>query len=402
MTLQFGAITTLFLACIVYILGVYLVRKINLLQRFFIPEPVVGGLIVAIVITVLKSTGLLAIELDTSLQTMFMLAFFTTIGLGASFKLLKLGGKVLVAYWLLCGFLALMQNVIGVSIAKLMGLNPLLGVMVGAVSMEGGHGGAVAFGQTIEELGVNSAVSIGLAAATFGLIAGGLVGGPVVKYLINKHQLKPNLEKSDFHVSVDDVTATHSRHKMEFTTLLFVQMTIITGCMAVGGYLGSTFSELTGFALPGYVGAMFVAVIFRNVSDSFRGGIIDMNVISRVGDFSLGIFLSMALMSVKLWELYSLALPLFVIVFVQIVFIVLLAIWVGFKVLGKDYDAAIMVGGFLGHGLGATPNAIANMDAVTKKFGPSPKAFLIVPLVGAFLIDLLALPVIITSINLFS
>lgn len=402
MVLQFTAITTLFLACIVYMLGVYLVRKVSFLQRFFIPEPVVGGLIVAIAITILKSTGLLAIELDTSLQTMFMLAFFTTIGLGASFKLLKLGGKVLVGYWLLCGFLALMQNVIGVSIAKLMGLNPLLGVMVGAVSMEGGHGGAAAFGQTIEELGVNSAVSIGLAAATFGLIAGGLVGGPVVKYLIKKHQLKPNSESSSINVSIDNLTNTQSKSKMDFTTFLFVQMTIITGCMSVGGYLGSTFSEMTGFALPGYVGAMFIAVLFRNFSDSFRYDVIDMKVISKVGDFSLGIFLSMALMSIKLWELYSLALPLFIIVFVQIVFIVLLAIWVGFRVLGKDYDAAIMTGGFLGHGLGATPNAIANMDAVTKKFGPSPKAFLIVPLVGAFLIDLLALPIIITTINLFS
>ena len=185
MILKFSAVTTLFLACIVYMLGVYVVRKVNFLQRFFIPEPVVGGLIVAIIITILKSTGLLAIELDTSLQTIFMLAFFTTIGLGASFKLLKLGGKVLIAYWLLCGFLALAQNAIGVSIAKLMGLDPLLGVMVGAVSMEGGHGAAAAFGQTIQDLGVNSAVSIGLAAATFGLIAGGLVGGPVVKHLIN-------------------------------------------------------------------------------------------------------------------------------------------------------------------------------------------------------------------------
>lgn len=172
--------------------------------------------------------------------------------------------------------------------------------------------------------------------------------------------------------------------------------------MAVGGYLGSTFSELTGFALPGYVGAMFVAVIFRNISESFRDNLIDMDVITKVGDFSLGIFLSMALMSIKLWELYSLALPLFVIISVQILFIILLAIWVGFRVLGKDYDAAIMVGGFLGHGLGATPNAIANMDAVTRKFGASPKAFLIVPLVGAFLIDLLALPIIITTINIFS
>lgn len=401
MILKFSAVTTLFLACIVYMLGVYVVRKVNLLQRFFIPEPVVGGLIVAIIITILKSTGLLAIELDTSLQTIFMLAFFTTIGLGASFKLLKLGGKVLIAYWLLCGFLALAQNVIGVSIAKLMGLDPLLGVMVGAVSMEGGHGGAAAFGQTIQDLGVNSAVSIGLAAATFGLIAGGLVGGPVVKHLINKHNLKPSPREYDL-PSVDELVAKNAKPERNFTTLLFIQMTIITGCMAVGGYLGSTFSELTGFALPGYVGAMFVAVIFRNISESFRDNLIDMDVITKVGDFSLGIFLSMALMSIKLWELYSLALPLFVIISVQILFIILLAIWVGFRLLGKDYDAAIMVGGFLGHGLGATPNAIANMDAVTRKFGASPKAFLIVPLVGAFLIDLLALPIIITTINIFS
>ncbi|MDN3454680.1 MULTISPECIES: sodium/glutamate symporter [unclassified Psychrobacter] len=402
MTLQFSQITTLFLACMVYMLGVYLVKQVGFLKRFCIPEPVVGGLIVAIVITILKSTGLVVIELDTSLQSLFMLAFFTTIGLGASFKLLKVGGKVLIAYWLLCGFLALMQNVIGVSVAKLMGLDPLLGVMLGAISMEGGHGAAAAFGQTIESLGIDSAVSIGLAAATFGLIAGGLIGGPVVKYLINKHDLKPNSENATLKSSVDDLVGLNTKSKTDFTTLLFIQMAVITGCMTVGGYLGSVFSDLTGFALPGYVGAMFVAVIFRNITDTANASIIDMKIITKIGDFTLGIFLSMALMSIKLWDLYSLALPLFVVIFVQVLFIVLLAIWVGFRVLGKDYDAAIMTGGFLGHGLGATPNAIANMDAVTKKFGDSPKAFLIVPLVGAFLIDLIALPIILTAINIFS
>ena len=386
-------ITTLSLAVALFLIGTFLVKRVGWLNRFCIPAPVVGGLIFAILATALKSFDMLDITLDTSLQSIFMITFFTTIGLGASFKLVKLGGKLLVIYWLACGFLALMQNVIGVSLAKVMDIHPLIGVMAGAVSMEGGHGAAAAYGETIEGLGIPSAVSIGMAAATCGLIAGALVGGPVVQYLIRKFNLKPSSEETEEYVE----KAQHEITEKSF----MVQVFLITFCMAVGTYVGEWFSTMTGFVLPGYVGAMFVAVIVRNILDRFNPNLINMKEINLIGDISLGIFLSMALMSIKLWEVADLALPLFVIILAQVIFIVLFAVIVLFRLLGKNYDAAIMVSGFLGHGLGATPNAMANMSAVVSKFGPSRKAFLIVPIVGAFLIDVFGMPIIITTINLF-
>lgn len=394
MTLALNQVNTIFLAVALLVLGTFIVKKTGVLQRFCIPAPVVGGLLFAIIATILKTTGLLDITLDTSLQSLFMLTFFTTVGLGASFQLIKLGGKLLVIYWLACGFLALAQNVIGVSLASLFGIHPLIGMMAGAVSMEGGHGAATAFGQTIEEMGIPSALSIGIAAATFGLIAGGLVGGPTVKYLLGKYNLKP-AESAEDAVDVKE-------HAQPITThTFFIQVLLITFCMALGTYLGDLFSSATGFVLPGYVGAMFVAVIVRNIVDKFKPQAIDMKSINLISDVTLGIFLSMALMSIKLWEVAELALPILVIVLVQVVFIVLFGIFILFRLLGKNYDAAVMVAGFTGHGLGATPNAMANMAAVTERFGPSRKAYLIVPIVGAFLIDVFAMPIIITTLNLF-
>ncbi|WP_077601787.1 sodium/glutamate symporter [Oceanobacillus sojae] len=399
MMIEFDQVTTIFFALAVYMLGIFLNNKIPFLNKFCIPAPVVGGLLFALVITFLRGFDILIINLDTSLQSLFMLTFFTTVGLGASFKLLKIGGKLLIIYWLACGFLALAQNIIGVSMAKLLNLDPLIGVMVGAISMEGGHGAATAFGTTIEELGIDGALSIGLAAATVGLVAGGLIGGPIVKYLMNKYQLKPTEAEEISDTSMGSV----NQQDTELNSKSFmIQVFIIVFCMALGTYLGDSFTEWTGFVLPGYVGAMFVAVIVRNIIDRISGNVIQMKSIGIIGDITLGIFLSMALMSIQLWEIVDLALPLLLIILVQVIFIALFSIFILFKMLGKNYDAAVMIGGFTGHGLGATPNAIANMDAVVSKFGPSRKAFLVVPLVGAFLIDVFAVPIIITTINLFS
>lgn len=392
--IEINQITTIFLAVALFAFGSFLINKINFLKRFCIPAPVVGGLLFAALATILKTTGLLEISLDTSLQSLFMITFFTTIGLGASFKLIKLGGKLLVIYWLACGFLALMQNVIGVSLASLMGIHPLIGMMAGAVSMEGGHGAAAAFGQTLEDLGISSAMTIGAAAATCGLVAGGLIGGPIVKYLVGKYNLTPDEQEAE-------AIEYENKHEQITSDSFFTQVVIISFCMAVGTYVGTLFSEATGFVLPGYVGAMFVAVLVRNILDKVKPNAINMKSISLIGDVTLGVFLSMALMSIKLWEIADLALPLFVIVFVQVLFIVLFCIFVLFKLLGKNYDAAVMVAGFAGHGLGATPNAMANMSAVVQRFGPSTKAFLVVPIVGAFLIDVFGIPIIITTINLF-
>ncbi|MGE7949802.1 sodium/glutamate symporter [Lysinibacillus sp. NPDC093688] len=392
--IEFNQITTVFLAVALFALGSWLINKIGFLKRFCIPAPVVGGLLFATLATILKTTDVLEISLDTSLQSLFMITFFTTIGLGASFKLVKLGGKLLIFYWLACGFLALMQNIIGVSLASLMGIHPLIGMMAGAVSMEGGHGAAAAFGQTLEDLGISSAMTIGAAAATCGLVAGGLIGGPIVKYLVGKYNLTPDEQETE---EVD----YENKNEQITSDSFFTQVLFITFCMAVGTYVGTLFSEATGFVLPGYVGAMFVAVLVRNIMDKIKPEAINMKSISLIGDVTLGIFLSMALMSVKLWEIADLALPLFIIVFAQVFFIVVFSIFVLFKILGKNYDAAVMVAGFAGHGLGATPNAMANMSAVVQRFGPSKKAFLVVPIVGAFLIDVFGIPIIITTINLF-
>ncbi|MBA4532833.1 MULTISPECIES: sodium/glutamate symporter [Brevibacillus] len=394
MTLALNQVNTIFLAVALLVVGSYLVKKAGFLQKFYIPAPVVGGLLFAIIATTVKAMGLLEITLDTSLQSLFMLTFFTTVGLGASFKLIKLGGKLLIIYWIACGFLALAQNVIGVSLASLFGIHPLIGMMAGSVSMEGGHGAAGAFGQTLEDMGIQSALAIGIAAATFGLVAGGLVGGPTVKYLISKYDLKPT--------EIEDVIETVEEKAQPITTnTFFIQILLITFCMAVGTYLGELFTSATGFVLPSYVGAMFVAVIARNIVDKWNPNAIDVKSINLISDVTLGIFLSMALMSIKLWEVADLALPMLLIVFVQVVFIVLFGIFILFRLLGKNYDAAVMVAGFTGHGLGATPNAMANMAAVTERFGPSRKAYLVVPVVGAFLIDVFGMPIIITTINLF-
>ncbi|QUW21240.1 sodium/glutamate symporter [Sporosarcina sp. Marseille-Q4063] len=397
MTIELNQVTTIFLSVALFVLGTLLVKRVGILQRFCIPAPVVGGLLFAIVAAILKQLNWVEVTLDTSLQGMFMLAFFTTVGIGASFKLVKLGGKLLIIYWLACGFLALAQNAIAISLAKVFDLHPLIGVMAGAISMEGGHGAATAFGQTIEDLGVASALPIGIAAATFGLIAGGLIGGPMAKHLISKYNLKSSEDAAE-PTEIEELTKNEPINSNRF----FTQLLLITFSMAVGSYLAELFSTSTGFVLPSYVGAMFVAVIVRNVVDKINPEIVEMRSVELIGDVTLGVFLSMALMSIKLWELTGLALPILVIVFVQALFIVLFGIFVLFRLLGKSFDAAVMVGGFAGHGLGATPNAMANMAAITGKFGHSRKAYLVVPIVGAFLVDVFAMPIIITTINIFS
>ncbi|AQU78414.1 MULTISPECIES: sodium/glutamate symporter [Planococcus] len=400
MTLELNQVTTIFLAIAVFVIGSYLNSKIKILDKYCIPAPVVGGLLLAFILTTLRGFDVVNVTLDTSLQSLFMLVFFTTVGLGASFGLIKIGGRLLVIYWLACGFLALVQSAIGISLASLLNLDPLIGVMMGAVSMEGGHGAATAFGTTIEAMGVEGALSIGLAAATAGLVAGGLIGGPIVKYLINKNNLKSDEE---LELADSKSTSSFSHVAAPITSRVFMMQLFVLGfCMAVGSYLGEWFTGVTDFALPNYVSAMFVAVIVRNVLDKFNDSIIEMKTIGIIGDITLSIFLSMALMSIKLWEIADLALPLFLIIFVQVAFIALFGTFVLFRLLGKNYDAAVMVGGFTGHGLGATPNAMANMDAITSRYGHSQKAYLVVPIVGAFLIDVFAMPIILTTINMFS
>ncbi|WP_398574273.1 sodium/glutamate symporter [Staphylococcus equorum] len=399
--LELDAITTLALACVLYLLGVYIVNHIGILKRLCIPAPVIGGLLFSVLVAILQSTNIITIKLDSEFfQNFFMLAFFTTIGLGASLKLLRLGGKVLILYFIFCGVLAVFQNIIGVSLAKVLNIPPLLGLTAGSMSMEGGHGNAAAYGQTVQNMGIDSALTAALAAATLGLVAGGLIGGPVVKFLINKYNLKPEHAEETTKDYSNVKSNAYLRNRMTPTTIFLLQFSIVAICMAIGSYLGNTFSDITNINVPVYVGAMFVAVIIRNISEYNNLNLIDMKIVDSISDVSLSLFLSIALMSIQLTEIYQLAIPLIVIVLVQVAFIVLFSVFVVFRGLGKNYDAAVMIGGFIGHGLGATPNAMANLDVITKKHGASPKAYLVVPIVGAFLIDLLGVPIVTTFINI--
>lgn len=398
---EFDQVTTIFIAIALLLLGTFLVNKFSVLNKYSIPAPVVGGLLAALIIFILNEFNIVSIGFDTSLQTLFMLVFFTTVGLGASMKLIKTGGKLLLIYWLFAGILSLIQNTSSVLLSKLLNVDPLIGLMSGSISMIGGHGGAAAFGETIEGLGVEGALTAGVAAATFGLVAGSVLGGPVSRFLINRNNLSfqaAEQRKEEVELVVEEESDYSSEQ-------FIIQLAIITFSMALGSFLGTKFSDLTGVILPNYVSAMFVAVLLRSLLDT--EGVqkrvkFDYQINDLIGSISLGIFLSMALMSIKLWEIIDLALPLLVIGIFQVVFIVLFTVFIVFRFVGKDYDAAVMMSGMVGHGLGATPTAMANMDAVTKNYGPSKTAFLIVPIVGAFLVDVVNVPIVLFFINLLA
>jgi len=395
--INFDMVGTVAIGLISLFLGKKLKIKLSFLDRFGIPAAVIGGLFFAIIHLLMRVSRAGSIAYDTALLTPFMVVFFTTIGLGSSIDALKRGGKLLIIFWLLSGVMTFMQTVIGVALAKITDIHPLFGVLAGSVSMSGGHGSAGAFGKTVEELGVTGGLTAALSAATFGLIAGGLLGAPLALSLIRKYNLKPknvinkdeieqksNIEKRD--ITVNSV--------MAHVTMLAIIMTI---GIALSGFLKSKFD----LAIPSYVGAMFCAIIFNNLNLKYKWIDIDSNLVSILGETSLNIFLSMALISLKLWELAALAIPLLVILGAQVVFMYLYTRFVVFKAMGSDYDAAVMVSGMCGSGLGATTNAMINMGEVSGKYGYTVNPYLIVPLTGAFLIDIFQMPVIITAINMF-
>lgn len=402
--LELDLVATVALAALLLLLGQCLRKKISILDKFCVPAPVIGGLLFSIAMLFLKNSQIIEISMDTILQTPFMLAFFATVGLSTNLSLVRTGGKSLIVYWILCGFIFLFQNFIGIGVANLTDINPLLGMMCGAISMQGGHGGAASFGATIEGLGIEGALTIGAAAATFGVILGGLIGGPISRYLINKYNLKSVENKEDYNEdnSSGFEIALADDSSVITSNMLICHISAITICVTVGSLIGKIFSDKTGVIVPSYVGAMFIGVVLRNFSDKFKIMKIDSYCIDTIGDVCLGIFLTMALMTIKLWELVGLAGPMIIIISIQVIVLVLYAVFVVFRFMGKDFDAAIMVAGLLGHGLGATPNALANMNSVTSKFGHSAKALLIVPLVGSFLADLIGIPVNTFLINIFA
>ena len=397
--LKFDLVSTVGLAALLLMFGEFLRRMFPALKRFCIPGAVLGGFAFSILALALKGMDVVTFKLDTTLQLPLMIAFFTTVGLGGSFGLIKKGGKALIIYLVGCWILAIMQNVVGVATAYMTGIHPLLGVMAGAVSLEGGMGAASAFGPTAEQLGASGAFVVAVAAATYGLISGGLIGGPLAKWLIERHKL-PIVTSSDHLEELAEINENHGKAIDGEKVLTMIALILV--CMVLGALGSGKIKELTGFVLPGYVGAMLVAMIFRNINDAAPTVKLHDNSIDMIADVCLGLFLTMAMMSLKIWELSSLALPLIIILAVQTVFMLVYCAFILFPMLGRDYDAAVMCAGMIGHGLGATPNAVANMNAVSQRFGVvSRKAFLIVPLCGAVLIDIVAIPNIVWFINYF-
>lgn len=402
LTLQLDLVATTTLVAILLMTGYAIRKKIAFLEKFCIPAPVIGGLIFAILAWILRSMGLLVFALDTSLQTPFMVAFFACVGYGGSFVLLKAGGRVLFIFLALCWIIAICQNVIGIALAKILNINPVLGVMAGAVSLTGGHGNAAAFGPEAEKLGVNGATTVAVAAATYGLIVGSLSGGPVGRFLIKWFHVPVNMGETKAAPTKDEKVET----KTAVTSgILMKHMMVVGVFMVIGGLITMGFKALNipNFSLPGYVGAMFAAMIFRNFNDKFHMIKIEQPAIDMIKEVGLGFFLTMAIMSLKIWELADLAVPLIVILLVQTIFVLLFIFFLVWPLMRKDYDAAVMSAGFTGVGLGVTATAIASMSVVCERYKlNSFKAFLIVPLCCAVFIDIVAIPVIVFSIGNFA
>ena len=397
--LDLNIVSTLILSIVLYLFGNFLTNKIYILNKLCIPAPVVGGLTFSLLIFILEYFGLINISMNTLLMPYFMSFFFTIVGLNVSFKLLKKGGKVLIIYWLLCALLGFSQNIITFISSKLLKINPLLALMCGNISMEGGHGYSLAFGKTLESLGIENACNVGFASATLGLIMGGIVGGPVAKFLIEKHHLKSsNVHKTNKSSVIKNNTSILNTNDTSF----FEQILIVLASMSIGSTLANIINIYFHIVVPSIVGCIFIAALFRNFNDKFEIMIIDFKLLNFLQDLSLGMFLTMALMSINFFTLSNLFGPIFFIVICQVIFIIIFTITLAFKALGKNYDAAVMISGMLGHGLGATPNALANMGSITNKYGSSPNSYLIVPLVAAFLLDVFSIPCILFFINILT
>ncbi|MGF6607023.1 ESS family glutamate:Na+ symporter [Paraburkholderia sp. WSM4175] len=376
---------TLMAAALVLLLGRLLLARTRILRTYTIPEPVVGGLLVALLVFALRSILRIEVQFDPTLQTPLMLAFFATIGLNADLASLKAGGRALIVFLCAVVGLLVMQDALGIGLAWALGQDRLLGLLGASVTLSGGHGTGAAWAKVFAERhGLASATEIALACATFGLILGGLIGGPVARFLITRHRLAPAPE-----TGVVDTTGFEQPKAVRPITVEAVIETValIAVCLAVGAVLSSWLSG-TAFELPTFVCVLFVGVVLRN-GLALPGWYQPFELaVSLLGNVSLALFLATALMSLRLWDLASLALPLLAILVVQALAMAAYAIFITFRVMGRNYDAAVLAAGHCGFGLGATPTAIANMQAITERFGPSHLAFLVVPMVGAFFIDI--------------
>ena len=399
--LDLNIVSTLILAIVLCLFGNFIKNKFSIFNKVCIPTPVIGGLFFSLLIFILRKFGILEITMDTSLMPYFLSIFFISVGFCINIFSAKGGGKLLFLYWLLCAILGLCQNLIAVFSSKLLHIKPLLGFMCGSVSMEGGHGYALAFGKTIESIGIENACAIGIAAATLGLITGGLLGGPVGRFLIYKYDLKPLKGGSRlFKSNKNQNTIKTNKPKFQFTPIVFLEnILILLLIMNISFFVSNIIYIKTNILIPNIVIGMLLSVIINNFNIKKQVFEFYEDLFEFIQNISLDIFLTMALMSIDLYALSSLLGPILIIVFFQVLFVLIYGVFICFRVLGKDYDAAIMISGLIGHTLGATPNALANMSTLTSKYGKSETAFLIVPMVGAFLLDAFSMPCILFFIN---
>lgn len=419
-SIELNMIQTAGIGALALMVGMILTRKVNFLQRFCIPSPVSGGIIFSLLTLALYGFCNVEVSFDGTLRDIFMLAFFTSVGFQSDMKVLKQGGKTLGIMLLLLVLIITLQNLMPWGITRLMHVNPLIGIAAGSVSMTGGHGTAGGFAGVLEQMGLHGAGTIGMAAATFGLIAGSMVGGPLAEMIIRKKLTHEQMQSQDDEIdpamagiesdeaSPEGRAKRISSNEQEFQQYAKASYWIL---LAMGG--GTLLSWLlakTGVTFPAYFGALILAAIIRNTIGFVRykedgewvraDKLLDMDRITSVGNICLSMFLGMAMISLRLWELQSLALPLVVILASQVVMMILFVRFVAFPMLGRNYDAAVLCAGICGFGLGATPNAMANMSAVCYKYRYTVKPFLIVPIIGAIFTDIINTAIITLFLNL--
>lgn len=400
MELNFNIYETMALVSIVLYIGKYIRNKFSILSQYCIPPSVIGGFTFALLILIFKLTNICVINLDTLLQNIFMTAFFTSIGFTASIKVLKQGGIKVITFLCLAILLVILQNIVGVTLASIFKLTPLLGLCTGSIPMIGGHGTAGSFGPILENLGITGATTVSVASATFGLIMGSIIGGLVAKALIHNYKLKtirdeysekPPSEVGDYNEENHNILSF--KKLTNGACLLFIAMGI--------GSVVSDFIQKTGLTFPSYIGAMIVAAIIRNIYDFTDKEIVEKEI-ETLGGLSLSFFLTMALIGLKLWQLFDLALPLMIMLFAQVILVGLFAYFITYKVMGKNYEAAVFASATCGFGMGATPNAIANMDELTNRYGFVHTPYFVVPIVGCLFIDFVNSGIITIFINFIS
>ncbi len=403
-------INTVAFAGLVLFLGHAVRRLAPVLSRYNVPAPVIGGLLVAVAVTAARTQGVTLVTFDTRLQAPLMIAFFTTIGFGASLSLLKVGGPQVLIFTLLCTVLAIVQNAMGAGLAVLLGQHPLFGVLNGSVTLTGGPATGLAFAPLFEKAGVPGASTVAVASAMAGIISGGLIGGPIGTLLVRRHRLArthgslptdPPIAQQLVEEQLHDAAAVTPAGEDKESYALLKALVVILAAMWAGSVVSARL-ESWGLTLPAYIGAMLVAAVIRNLDDATKLVGLSQRTIDDLGNVALSLFLVLALMTLRLWELAGLALPMIVILTFQVGLIAAVCFWPVFPWMGKDYDAAVMSGGLCGFMLGTTANAMANMEALVDRYGPAPRAFLVVPMVGAFFIDFINAVLITVCLNIWS